>query len=131
MAKKTKLTGKCLYDIVVSKSKKFLEGLKIPFQKKNLKRQFESQVTNAASEFIDLKAEAIELLMEVKDVDVEALIDIKKQMKKIYEESLIEAEIYENLFGETLDIEIDEEDLAISASDVLSQAVEVDEDDED
>lgn len=131
MAKKTKLTGKCLYDIVVSKSKKLIEGIKIPFQKQNLRRQFQSQVTNAASEFIDLKAKFIELLMEVKNVDVERLIDIKKDMKEIYEESLIIAEIYENLFGETLDIEIDEEDLNISAPDVLSQAVEVDEEDED
>lgn len=131
MAKKTKLTGKCLYDIVVSKSKKLIEGIKIPFQKQNLRRQFQSQVTNAASEFIDLKAKFIELLMEVKNVDVERLIDIKKDMKEIYEESLIIAEIYENLFGETLDIEIDEEDLNISAPDVLSQAVEVDDVDED
>lgn len=131
MAKKTKLTGKCLFDIVVSKSKKALEGIRIPFQKRNLKSQFKSQVTEGASAFIDLKAKCIELLMDVKNIDIDALLDIQRKMKDLYEEMQGIAQIYENIFGEELELDLSDEDLNISSADVLSQAVEVDEDDED
>lgn len=130
MTKKTKLTGKCLFDIVVSKSKKALEGIKIPFQKRNLKTQFKSQVTEWASAFIELKTKAIGLLMDVKNIDIDALLDIQKDMKNLYEEMQWIAKIYENIFGEKLELDLSDEDLNISSADVLSQAVEVDEDED-
>ena len=106
--------------------------MKAPFEKTNLKRQFQTQLTEAATDFINLKAEAIEVLMEVKNVDVGRFIEIKKEMKEIYDDSLQIVEAYENIFGETLEMEIAEKDLSISTADVLSQAVEIeDEEDED
>ena len=132
MAKKgNKFVGKSLYDIVTTKSKKFIDKLLAPVEKKKLKRAFENRVADAVSAIYESKATEIELLMEVKDIDVDSILDLNTERKEIYNDIVGIAAIYLNIFGEELEVEISEEDLSVSSTDILSQAKEIDEDDED
>ena len=134
MAKKitaASLKGKSLYDVVVTKSAKFVEKMKAPIIKTQLKRTFATNVSTAVSEIYDLKAMEIELLMNVKNIDVARILEINEKKADIYKDICGMAAIYLNIFGEDLPVEITEEDLNVSTADVMSAAVEVDEDDED
>lgn len=132
MAKKAKsLVGKSLYDVIVTKSRKFVEKMKAPLIKKSLKREFAQNVTAAVTEIYESKAREIELLMEVKNIDVEAILAESKTRKEIFADIVGMWEIYTNIFGEDLEVEITEDELAVSTADILSAAVEIDEDDED
>lgn len=134
MAKKftaASLKGKSLYDVVVTKSSKFVEKMKAPLIKTQLKRTFATNVANAVSEIYDLKAQEIELLMNVKNINVSAILEINERKADIYKDIVGMAAIHLNIFGEELPLEITEEELAVSTADVMSAAVEIDEDDED
>lgn len=131
MTKKSKLIGKSLYDLVTTKSKKFIDKLKAPIEKKKLKRAFENRVADITTEIYESKASEIELLMEVKDIDVEAILSLNEEREAMYKDVLGIAAIYLNLFGEELEVEISEDDLTVSSADILSQAKEIEEDDED
>ena len=131
MSKKSKLVGKSLYEIVTTKSKKFIDKLLAPIEKKKLKREFENRISDAVSAIYESKAREIELLMEVKDVDVDSILEENKTRAEIFNDILGIAAIYENIFGESIDVEISEEDLIVSSADILSQATEIEEDDED
>lgn len=131
MWKKIKLIGKSLYDIVTTKSRKFLDKLLAPVEKKKLKRAFENRVSDAVAAIYESKATEIELLMEVKDVDVDAILEENKTRREVFNDILGIAAIYENIFGEALELEVGEEDLIVSSADILSQASVIDEDDED
>lgn len=134
MAKKitaASLKGKSLYDVVVTKSSKFVEKMKAPLIKTQLKRTFATNVANAVSEIYDLKAKEIELLMNVKNINVGGILEINEKKEAIYKDILGMAAIHLNIFGEELPLEITEDELAVSTADVMSAAVEIDEDDED
>jgi uncharacterized iron-regulated protein len=131
MAKKTKLAGKSLYDLVATKSKKFLDRLKAPLEKAKLKRDFANKVADATAAIYDNKAAIVELLMEVKDVNVDAILELNKENEEIYNDIVGIGAIYTNIFGEDLEVEISPEDLIVSSADILSQATEIDEEDED
>lgn len=134
MAKKftaASLKGKSLYDVVVTKSSKFVEKMKAPLIKTQLKRTFATNVANAVSEIYDLKAREIELLMNVKNINISAILEINEQKAEIYKDIVGMAAIHLNIFGDELPLEITEAELAVSTADVMSAAVEIDEDDED
>ncbi len=131
MSKKSKLVGKSLYDIVTTKSKKFIDKLKAPLEKKKLKRAFENRISDAVAAIYESKADEIELLMEVKDIDVDSILELNNQRNEIYNDMCGIADIYENIFGETIELEITSEDLAVSSADILSQASAIDEEDDD
>ena len=120
-----------MYDIVTTKSRKFLDKLLAPVEKKKLKRAFENRVSDAVAAIYESKATEIELLMEVKDVDVDAILEENKTRREVFNDILGIAAIYENIFGEALELEVGEEDLIVSSADILSQASAIDEDDED
>lgn len=133
MAKKftaASLKGKSLYDVVVTKSSKFVEKMKAPLIKTQLKRTFATNVANAVSEIYDLKAREIELLMNVKNINISAILEINEQKAEIYKDIVGMAAIHLNIFGEELPLEITEDELAVSTADVMSAAVEIDEEDD-
>jgi len=131
MSKKSKLVGKSLYEIVTTKSKKFLDKLLAPIEKNKLKREFANRISDAVAAIYESKAREIELLMEVKDVDVDSILEENKSRAEIFNDILGIAAIYENIFGEAIEVEVSEEDLIVSSADILSQATEIEEDDED
>lgn len=125
------IKGKSLYDVVTTKSKKFVDAIKAPFIKSKLKGDFATNINAVARHIIDLKGKEIELLMNVNNINVAAILDIHSDKASAFDEMMGLAAIYKNLFGEEIELPLTKEDLDVVATDVLAAAIEEVEEDED
>lgn len=130
MPKKTTKQSKNLFDLVMKSSKGFVEKAMRPIQEMKAKQSFTDMIHSAQSRILELKQVAIRTLVDVKNLNVGALVEYKKEMKIVYDEMVSIGEIYKNVFGDELNLDISEEDLDIDASAILSAAADI-EDDED
>jgi hypothetical protein len=120
-----------LFDLVMSKSKSFIDKAKRPLLEKKAKREFKSMIDTSISELVDLKEETLELLTAVRSLDVPQIVENMEEMDAIKIEMNKVAEIYKLVFGEKLEMDLEEIDLGIDLKEVLGRVAETEEDEND
>lgn len=130
-AKKKAVSVASLFDLVMSKSKSFIDKAKRPLLEKKAKREFKSMIDVSISELVDLKEDTLELLTDVRNLDVPQIVDNMEEMDAIKVEMNRVADIYKLVFGETLELDLEEIDLGIDLTEVLGRVAETEEDEDD
>ena len=129
-AKKKTTTVNSLFDLVMSKSKTFIDKAKRPLLEKKAKREFKSMIDTSISELVDLKEETLELLTDVRNLDVPQIVSNMEEMDTIKSEMAKVADIYLLVFWETLELDLEDIDLSIDLTEVLGRVAETEEDED-
>lgn len=127
-AKKKAASVSSLFDLVMSKSKTFIDKAKRPLLEKKAKREFKSMIDASISELVDIKEETLELLTDVRNLDVPQIVSNMEEMDAIRVEMKRVAEIYLLVFSEELALDLEEIDLGIDLTEVLGRVAETEED---
>ena len=127
-AKKKTASVSSLFDLVMSKSKSFIDKAKRPLLEKKAKREFKSMIDASISELVDLKEDTLELLTDVRNLDVPQIVDNMEEMDAIKLEMTRVADIYLLVFGEELTLDLEDIDLSIDLTEVLGRVAETEED---
>lgn len=130
-AKKKTVKMSSLFDLVMSKSKTFVDKAKRPLLEKKAKREFKSMVDSSISNLVDIKEDTLELITNVRELDVNEIICNMEEMDDIKATITKIATVYKLVFNEELELDLDEIDLDIDLSEVLGRVAETEDDDED
>jgi hypothetical protein len=129
-AKKKTASVSSLFDLVMSKSKTFIDKAKRPLLEKKAKREFKSMIDTSISELVDLKEDTLELLTSVRNLDVPTIVENMEEMDAIKIEMMRVADIYKLVFGEELELDLEDIDLSIDLTEVLGKVAETEEDED-
>lgn len=128
---KSKKVFKSIRGLAMSKSAKFIDKAKRPILELQSKNQFQDMVRTAQTRVLNLRKEIIDDLMNVKSLDVAAILGNMNDIEELKKEVEGVATLYKLVFGEKLDVNLDDFTLDVAAADILGAANELEAEDED